>query len=149
MEQPYAIPAAMLVPDDVQVILDCGANIGITSLFLVSRYRNARIYSIEPNPENFELLKSNTAPEPRILPIHGAIVGYPRKSVQLTTHQPAWGNYITAGGGGSKVAAITIEQICEANGLSSVDLLQLDIEGAEQERLQTEDLDDVVNLSHN
>lgn len=79
MDQCYNIPDLMLAPDKVHVIIDCGANIGITSLFLAARYPNARIYSIEPNEENFELLRRNTANEPRIVPIHGAIVGYARK----------------------------------------------------------------------
>ena len=71
----YFIPPSLLAPEKVRVILDCGANIGITSLFFAARHPNARIYSIEPDPNNFVLLERNTRQEPRISPICGAIVG--------------------------------------------------------------------------
>ena len=129
----YQIPDAILSPEGVHVILDCGANIGITSLYFASRYSNARIFSIEPDKENFALLKRNTAAEPRIIPIHGAIVGRARKSVHLTTSNPAWGNFITEQGEGLEVPALAVEQILELNGLSRIDLLKVDIEGAERE----------------
>lgn len=120
----YQIPDAILSPERVRVILDCGANIGITSLYFASRYPNARIFSIEPDKENFALLKRNTAAEPRIIPIHGAIVGRARKSVHLTTSNPAWGNFITEQGEGLEVPALAVEQILELNGLSRIDLLK-------------------------
>ena len=61
-------------PENVRVVVDCGANVGITSLFFAAQYRNARIYSIEPDPDNFALLKRNVCQERRIVPICGAIV---------------------------------------------------------------------------
>ncbi len=129
----YNIPDAILPPENVRVILDCGAKVGITALYFASRYPNARIFSIEPNDKNFALLKHNTAVEPRISPIHGAIVGRARNSVRLTTDKPAWGNFITEHAEGLEVPAFTIEQILELNDLSRIDLLKVDIEGAEKE----------------
>jgi hypothetical protein len=54
----YHIATSLLPADNVRVIVDCGANIGITSLFLAARYPRAKILSIEPHPENFALLKT-------------------------------------------------------------------------------------------
>jgi FkbM family methyltransferase len=133
MEQCYFIPEAALSREGVHVILDCGANIGITAIFMACRYPNARIFSIEPNDENFALLTRNTIAEPRIVPIRGAIVGYPRRTVRLSTSEPAWGNFITDQAEGLEVPAFTVEQICENYGLPRVDLLKVDIEGAERE----------------
>lgn len=56
-----ALDRATLDPNEVRVILDCGANIGITALYFAERYRNARIFCIEADPENFEVLKQNVA----------------------------------------------------------------------------------------
>jgi FkbM family methyltransferase len=123
----------MLAPDGVNVILDCGANIGLTSLFFASRYPKACIYSIEPNERNFELLKYNTADNPRIIPIHGAVVGHHCASVRLTTDRPSWANSITDHGGGIEVPAFTVDQIFDHHRLSRIDLLKVDIEGAEEE----------------
>jgi FkbM family methyltransferase len=132
MDRCYHISDAMLPPEDVRVILDCGANIGITALYFASRYPNSQIFSIEPNDGNFELLKRNAAAEPRIVPIRGAVVGRPRESVRLTSGEPAWGNFISEKGEGPEVPAFTIEQILSAHNLSRVDLLKVDIEGAEK-----------------
>ena len=129
----YFIPASMLPPENVRVVVDCGANVGITSLFLAAQYRSARIYSIEPDSDNFALLKRNVCQEQRILPICGAIVGSERKQVYLTTDAPAWGNSITASKDGVAVKAYTIDEICQENGLTRIDLLKVDIEGAEKE----------------
>jgi FkbM family methyltransferase len=129
----YHIPDAMLSPENVRVILDCGANVGITALYFASRYPNARIYSVEPNEKNFEMLKRNTAAEPRIVPIRGAVVGHSRTTVRLTMGKPAWGNFISEVDEGQEVPAFTIDQILEDNGLQCADLLKVDIEGAEKE----------------
>ena len=129
----YNLPDTLLPPERVRAILDCGANVGITALYFACRYPNARIFCIEPDFRNFELLKRNSAREPRIVPIHGALVGRPRKVVHLTASRPAWGNFVTDNSEGIEVPAFTIEQILDDYHLSRVDLLKVDIEGAERE----------------
>ena len=52
----YDLPDTLLPPERVRVILDCGANVGITALYFAWRYPNARIFCIEPDDQNFELL---------------------------------------------------------------------------------------------
>ena len=44
---------------DGGTVLDIGANIGLFSLFVMSRCANARIYACEPAPVVFDLLKAN------------------------------------------------------------------------------------------
>ena len=44
---------------DGDTVVDVGANIGLFSLFVMSRCRNARIYAFEPAPVVYELLKAN------------------------------------------------------------------------------------------
>jgi FkbM family methyltransferase len=133
MGKSYAVPEALLPPDKARVIVDCGANVGITSLFLASRYRNALVYSVEPDEANFELLKRNTDAEPRIIPIHGAIVGQPQKTVRLTMNQASYGNFVTNADQGIAVPAFTIDQICAKYNQTHIDLLKVDIEGAEKQ----------------
>ena len=43
------------------VIFDCGANIGITSIYLKEQYPNAQITAFEPAEKTFEILKKNLA----------------------------------------------------------------------------------------
>ena len=133
MDRCYHIPDAVLPRERVRVVVDCGANIGLTSLSIASRYPNARIFSIEPSLDNFKLLKRNTATVSRILPVHGALVGRARDHVRITTHAPAWGNFIAKDGEGIEVPAFTVDQIMEHYGISYIDLLKVDIEGGEKE----------------
>jgi FkbM family methyltransferase len=132
----YHIDASLLPPDNVRVIVDCGANIGVTSLFFAARYPDATILSIEPHPENFSLLKSNVAQVPRILPIRACLTGEPQSAVRFSTDQAAWGNRIATDEQGVLVPAITIEQLCAQHRLEKIDLLKLDIEGAEEQVLK-------------
>jgi FkbM family methyltransferase len=42
-----------------KVILDIGGNIGITAIYLACLFPDAKIYTFEPLPDNFEILKKN------------------------------------------------------------------------------------------
>ena len=46
---------------DGATVVDIGANIGLFSLFVMSRRRNSKIYAFEPAPVVYELLKANCA----------------------------------------------------------------------------------------
>ncbi|MBL8957241.1 MAG: FkbM family methyltransferase [Myxococcaceae bacterium] len=52
---------------DGDCIFDCGANIGLCSLWLMRQHRGLRVFAFEPNPEVFEALKRNV-PEAITLP---------------------------------------------------------------------------------
>jgi FkbM family methyltransferase len=133
----YHIASSLVPPDDVRVIVDCGANIGITSLFLAARYPRATILSVEPDAENFALLKANVADVSRIVPIRACLTGTPQGRVRFTSGHAAWGNHISADGDGVWVPAITIDELCRQNRIDKIDLLKLDIEGAEEQVLES------------
>src|SRR5258705_112057 len=44
---------------DDDTVLDIGANIGLFSLFVMSRCKNPKIYALEPAPVVYDLLKAN------------------------------------------------------------------------------------------
>jgi FkbM family methyltransferase len=113
------------------VIIDCGANIGLGILWWRNRWRNARIIAFEPDPEVFETLQFNLRYH-EDLELHQAAVGdvdglrlfYPQGS--------------DAGRLDHRVAGSASELPVEVRSLAtvleqvdSVDLLKLDIEGAE------------------
>ena len=68
-----------------------------------------------------------------MVPVHGALVGRPRDHVRITTHKPAWGDFIAEDGDGVDVPAFTVEQIMDHCGIAGIDLLKVDIEGGEKE----------------
>lgn len=45
-----------------RLILDIGANIGMTSILFANQYPNSTIHAFEPLPDNYNLLNKNTAP---------------------------------------------------------------------------------------
>jgi FkbM family methyltransferase len=105
-------------------------------IFLAARYPRAKIFSVEPHPENFALLKTKVETVPRILPIRGCVTGTPQSAVRFAVDQAAWGNRIATDSHGVLVPAITIDQLCEQNGIEKIDVLKLDIEGAEAQVLE-------------
>ena len=54
-------------------IIDCGANIGISSLWFAKEFPGAEIYAVEPSPTNFEMLRKNVAAYPNIVPLLGGV----------------------------------------------------------------------------
>lgn len=133
MDEVYGVPAGRVEPDEVRCVIDCGANVGMSALYFANRYPRAMIYAVEPHPDNFRLLSHNVAGIERVVPIQAAVVGRPRDTVVLSTDLPAWGNSVTDSGVGVTVPAVTIPQLMAAHCLTSVDLLKVDIEGAERE----------------
>jgi len=79
------------------------------------------------------LLQANTASEPRITPINACIVGTDGTPRFMTVDRPAWGNQINQSGIGVEIAVTTIESVCRDYNLRFIDLLKIDIEGAEEE----------------
>lgn len=132
----YEIPEMCAPPAQVRTIIDCGANIGITALYMAARYPNAKIVCIEPDPHNFELLERNTRHETRIVPVQAALVGEVQGPIYLTQDAPAWGNQLSSKKGNRaaiKVDAVTIDQIRAEYDIDFIDVLKVDIEGAEED----------------
>jgi FkbM family methyltransferase len=131
----YHISRDLVAPDTVKTIIDCGANIGLTSLYLASAYPLARVYSVEADPDNFTLLRENTSSETRIIPIHACVVATQQANAHFDNKGPAWGRKSGTIGNGISVPAVTVDQLLSRYAIDRVDLLKMDIEGAEREVL--------------
>ncbi len=127
----YDVPESVLPPDAVKTIVDVGANTGLTSLYFAGRYPQANIYAVEPNPENFALLKENTAQEKRIIPVQVCLTGKPGQQVYITTSGASDRFKMNTSGNGVLVRGVSVEQLCEEHGIEHIDLLKIDIEGGE------------------
>lgn len=133
-----------IAEENPKTIVDAGANIGLASIFLANRYPDARIIAIEPEKSNYEMLAMNTAPYPNITTVHAALWD---KDEEIELVDPGYGKwgFMTRGGGSSgevtgdlchKVKAMTVDSIMESFGLEKIDILKIDIEGAEREVFQ-------------
>jgi FkbM family methyltransferase len=132
LERTYDLPYGI---DDCRLVIDAGANIGVSACFFAALFPSASVIAIEPDESNFALLEANTATNPRITCIRAALWG---TSEPLELFDPGigpWGMRVRPGGKGG-VIAITVGQLLQRYGPAEGDvLLKLDIEGAEREVL--------------
>lgn len=126
----YDIPLGF----EPKVIIDCGANIGLASIFFSNKYPNADIYSIEPEKSNFGLLKSNCKAYPNITCLN---FGLWNKTTNLKIEDGFghWGFRTTETevAAETTISALSIDNIIDKYGIEKIDLLKIDIEGAERE----------------
>jgi FkbM family methyltransferase len=118
-----------------QIIVDAGANIGLASIYFANKYLNAKIISIEPEKSNFEMLKKNTANYKNIIPLNAALWN---KNEEICIIDINRGNDSFQVGerqvsNSQKINGFTIDKIMSMFDLQRIDLLKIDIEGAEKE----------------
>jgi FkbM family methyltransferase len=123
-----------------RVIVDAGANIGLASLYFSNKFPDARIIAIEPEGSNFDLLERNAAPYDNITPIRGAL-WHENTSINLV--DPALGKWAfrtqarddeeSLGEVVHEVQGMTVDSIMREHDIDYIDVLKIDIEGAERE----------------
>jgi FkbM family methyltransferase len=117
-----------------RLIVDAGANVGMATLYYSYQYPDAKIVAIEPELSNFKLLQRNCVGLSNVILIQGAL--WP-KNCGLEIENlavDAWMFRVSeglSGPHGQSVMAITIQDILKLSHSDRIDLLKLDIEGAE------------------
>ena len=54
--------SALAACDRVELIIDCGANVGYASAYLLTRFPECQLIAIEPDPTNYRMLQRNLQP---------------------------------------------------------------------------------------
>jgi len=121
-----------------QTIIDAGANIGLTSIWYSTRYPNARIVAVEAERANYELMVRNLAAFPNVTPLHAALWSHRGVLAVEDAGMGAWAFQTTeldrgVMGAFGTVESLTVTNIIERYRFDHVDLLKVDIEGAERE----------------
>jgi FkbM family methyltransferase len=113
-------------------ILDCGANIGLASLYWTRTVPRARITAFEPDPVLAALLRANLeACQASTVDVVEAAVWRTDGEVDFATGSPDAGR-IRPDKGGTKVRSVRLLRYLT----EPIDLLKLDIEGAETDVLR-------------
>lgn len=125
------------LPFSPKVIVDAGANIGMSSVYFAHKYPEAKIIAIEPEASNFAMLARNVIPYPAIVPVHAALWNRDGE-ISISEPDPATGAsgnwaFVTREGPGDKIRAVTMRTLMIEMQLPNVDLAKIDIEGAEKE----------------
>lgn len=126
---------------DAKKIIDGGANIGCASVYFSLRFPKAQILAIEPEKDNFSLLEKNTEPYKSITCLQAGIWN---KNEKLSITNPEvgaaefmFGNNII---NDDPVNGMTIQSLLDLQQWDEVDILKVDIEGAEKEVFSAPDL---------
>jgi FkbM family methyltransferase len=124
-----------------RTIVDAGANIGLASIYFSNRFPGARIIAIEPEEGNFEMLKRNTMPYDNIIPVRGALWNENTTIHLVDPGAGEWGFMTQASGPPEQqcgaipqpVRGMTVDTVMQEQGIEHIDILKMDIEGAERE----------------
>jgi len=139
---------AFIKEKDVKVIVDAGANIGFASIYFAKLFPNAKIIAIEPEETNFALLEENTKNYPNVIRLNRALWNEDGEINLIDTGLDNWG-FMTLDSQNCAnittpklqkrhvVKTVTIESILKDYGFPAIDLLKIDIEGAEKEVLNS------------
>jgi FkbM family methyltransferase len=125
MDEAYRLPFAL----NPRLIVDLGANIGLTSLYLADQYPDSQIVAVEPDPANAALARSNleangvTATVVEAAAAERDGVGYfeaERDSNRGRRSEK-----------GREVDLVSIPTLIDKSDYEEIDLLKIDIEGGE------------------
>lgn len=130
------------------LIVDLGANVGYSSAYFLSRFRQASVVAIEPDEANYNILVENLKPYgDRFSAIQAAI--WPgAESVNLDRSLgEEWGFTVLPSKNGA-IRTIDIPAILSGSGYDRISLLKIDIEGAEKQLFEADTswLDQVDNI---
>ena len=128
---------------DVRVVVDCGANVGFSTAYFLSRFPNCRVVAIEPDAGNFDALCKNTrAWGERVRTIAAGIWG---RTAGLKVECDfrdgrEWSRTVreVLPGEEADVPAVDIESLMSRHDINCIDILKVDIEGSEVELFGTE-----------
>ena len=118
-----------------------GANIGLSALFSIKKFPDARLVAVEPDAVNFSIMEKNLEKFSKSVSLLQAAIWPTDGEVSLVEEDGnhvslgAWGYHTEASNGKSalSVKAVSIPTIMKQYDMDFVDILKVDIEGAEYE----------------
>ena len=120
------------------VVVDGGANIGAFAAFVLMYAPRANLVCVEPLARNVELCRENLRKETTCVVHHAALMGKPGTVVLNDYGDDASAchsvlDYGAEESGKEEVSAITLEEIMTGQNIDRIDILKLDVQGAEFE----------------
>lgn len=131
-------------------IIDAGSNIGLTSFFFMQYFQKAKIIVVEPDSENFQILSYNLKEKINfeIIKIYGAVwsSNCQIKVVNDFRDKSDWSFRVEESNDSDAIQAYTINDLAEKNNFDFIDILKIDVEGAEKQ-IFTSETSDLAFLS--
>ena len=126
-----------------KTIIDGGANIGLAAVYFTNKFAKAKIVSIEPEPSNYEMLLKNTGNYDKVMAVNAALNSSSEAKIIIEDKGLGHWGFMTKEVDNDVpvdavvIPTISISDIMKENNFKSVDLLKIDIEGAEKELFES------------
>lgn len=135
VEGPYEHENVLL--ENTDIVIDCGANIGVFSVLGSLKSSNGRVYAFEPIPEVYNMLKKTAALYNNIIPCELALSNTNGNIYMDYDDSKKTCGSISEGPEGNLLVKVeTLDHFVEENNLERVDFIKADIEGAERFMLE-------------
>lgn len=130
----------LALPLQPNVIIDAGANIGLASLYFHTRFPSAKIYSLEPDPGNYRAMEEQVRGISAIKIFSYALWGKKEKLSLHLSGVDAWGIRVQQAKSDKEnnISGIDLSSFMRDQKIEMIDLLKIDIEGAEVEIFEGE-----------
>ena len=128
----YDVPCRQTGP--VKIVVDLGANVGLSALYFLQQYPQAKVICVEPEPGNFKMLTKNLQPEIATGKVTALQVAAMGKDgfVSFETADAKYNSRVIANGDQKNIPSISIPALMQRCGIDHIDLLKVDVEGAEK-----------------
>lgn len=133
------------IAGNANVIFDVGAYVGEVALVYKHLFPGSKIYSFEPFPESYQKLKENVATSDNIIAINKGLTNqsgkqkfYSNKYAPTNSLLAAsadadknWGKDVLSNLESIQAEFSTIDEFVEENNIAEIDILKMDVQGAE------------------
>jgi FkbM family methyltransferase len=122
-------------PIPAETILDLGASVGLATLRLLASHPGAKVVAVEADPVLIPRLRANVAGLP-VTVVHAAVAASSGEREFFRSDIDSWGNSLDNTSGTQTavaVPALSLGDLLDRHQIDRVDLLKLDVEGAEWE----------------
>jgi FkbM family methyltransferase len=126
---------AILARGKIPLIVDCGANIGLSTVFFQQIFPSAKIVAVEPETGNFGVLLRNCKPYPNLVPLQAAISDHGTRVRVANPGAESWAFRVEDAeeDAPESIRALTIPEIVAAYPGTELLVVKVDIEGAEEQ----------------
>jgi FkbM family methyltransferase len=130
--EPHVLSAILEhLPESGGTFVDVGANVGLIALPVSAARPDVQVHAVEAHPGNADALRRSVELNDANVTVHETAISDQPGVVHLDVSEEAARFHITSDDSGIAVPASTLDALASQANLEHIDVLKLDIEGAE------------------